>query len=371
MGRGRCLRRCRGRGRVAGVAYVDQSPRPAFTSERVGRVSMSLPPLITQKTSGPVAGDSGGARLRCCRVQARGSTRSRATRQLSRRGRRVNGEADPTCRTYAVSRRRCSPMPRLFPGGEQPRHTGTTPARDNGGMPRAGRVVMFADEDCGFCMARAEVPRLGVDVDVRTLQGDLRLYRLMPIARSSRCRRSAQTGRSTMATALGHGHPAHRALAAGPGNGHDPRTQRACRPHCLSLGQGTARACPAAPRVRATSDPERPPTPPVGGNRRGQLRAEPAIGSRSTGEVARWRGGRPRGGTGRRSDGQAVRRSGNPPHPHRPDAEVAIDTSPQCRGDRRSRSTGVHGRSRACCLASRSASVLGHIEMRLCEKMCR
>lgn len=42
-------------------------------------------------------------------------------------------------------------------------------------MPRAGRVVMFADEDCGFCMrTAAQVPRLGVDVDVRTLQaGDL------------------------------------------------------------------------------------------------------------------------------------------------------------------------------------------------------
>ena len=38
-------------------------------------------------------------------------------------------------------------------------------------MPRAGRVVMFADEDCGFCMrTAAQVPRLGVDVDVRTLQ---------------------------------------------------------------------------------------------------------------------------------------------------------------------------------------------------------
>ena len=133
-------------------------------------------------------------------------------------------------------------------------------------MPRAGQVVMFADEDCGFCMrTAAQVPRLGVDVDVRTLQaGDLST---LPI--------DADRALIEMPAidADGTVHYGHRAWAAilrtglclaGPGNGHDPRTQRACRPHCLSLGQPEPHA-PARrhPRVRATSDPERPPTPPV------------------------------------------------------------------------------------------------------------
>ncbi|HQF02617.1 MAG TPA: DCC1-like thiol-disulfide oxidoreductase family protein [Phycicoccus sp.] len=38
-------------------------------------------------------------------------------------------------------------------------------------MSRAGRVVMFNDGDCGFCMrSAAHVPKLGVDVESHTLQ---------------------------------------------------------------------------------------------------------------------------------------------------------------------------------------------------------
>ena len=38
-------------------------------------------------------------------------------------------------------------------------------------MGRAGRVVMFNDADCGFCMRTgAQVHRLGVDVEPQTLQ---------------------------------------------------------------------------------------------------------------------------------------------------------------------------------------------------------
>ena len=41
------------------------------------------------------------------------------------------------------------------------------------GRGRAGRVVMFNDADCGFCMRTgAQVHRLGVDVDARTLQAE-------------------------------------------------------------------------------------------------------------------------------------------------------------------------------------------------------
>lgn len=49
-------------------------------------------------------------------------------------------------------------------------------------MPRARRVVMFNDADCGFCMRTAgQVHRLGVDVEARTLQGaDLTAYGIDP-----------------------------------------------------------------------------------------------------------------------------------------------------------------------------------------------
>lgn len=72
------------------------------------------------------------------------------TETLAGRPTRVNvREADPTWRTYAV------------------RHV---PAYA-GAMGRAGRVVMFNDADCGFCMRTAAlVPRLGVDVEARVLQ---------------------------------------------------------------------------------------------------------------------------------------------------------------------------------------------------------
>lgn len=40
-------------------------------------------------------------------------------------------------------------------------------------MGRDGRVVMFNDGDCGFCMrSAAQVHRLGVDVEALTLQAD-------------------------------------------------------------------------------------------------------------------------------------------------------------------------------------------------------
>ncbi len=77
-------------------------------------------------------------------------------------------ESDPTSRTYAV--RHAGPASPESGGVWGPtRWRGR--AHTLGRMGRAGRVVMFNDGECGFCLrAGSEVHRLGVHVDARTLQ---------------------------------------------------------------------------------------------------------------------------------------------------------------------------------------------------------
>jgi hypothetical protein len=127
---------------------------------------------------------------------------------------------------------------------------------------------MFADEDCGFCMrTAAQVPRLGVDVDVRTLQAvDLSTLPIdadravieMPAIDADG---TVHYGHRAWAAILRTGALHWRVLATAMTHGPSERVARSV----YRVGQPEPHAPrPAAtPRARLPPAPNRPPTPPV------------------------------------------------------------------------------------------------------------
>ena len=134
-------------------------------------------------------------------------------------------------------------------------------------MPRAGRVVMFADEDCGFCMrTAAQVPRLGVDVDVRTLQaGDLSTLPIdadralieMPAIDADG---TVHYGHRAWAAILRTGALPWRVLATAMTHG---PSERVARTVYRWVSQNRTRLPGGTPACALPPTPNDPPTPPV------------------------------------------------------------------------------------------------------------